>query len=132
MKLTPLLTSHAVVQRDQTIPVWGWTDRPRTRVRASLGTSRAEGISGDDARFLLRLPALPAGGPHTLVVESLDGGERLEVPDILVGGKGLTGGYAPMGGVYAAEHVVAPIAEQRDDFMFFTYGAHPMGCAVAD
>jgi len=54
------------------------------------------------------------------------------VPDILVGGKGLTGGYAPMGGVYATEHVVAPIAEQRDDFMFFTYGAHPMGCAVAD
>lgn len=63
MKLTPLLTDHAIVQRHQSIPVWGWTDKPRTRIKASLGPSQAEGISGDDARFLLRLPALPAGGP---------------------------------------------------------------------
>jgi adenosylmethionine-8-amino-7-oxononanoate aminotransferase len=53
-------------------------------------------------------------------------------PDILVGGKGLAGGYAPMGGVFAGEHVVAPIAERHDDFMYYTYGAHPAGCAAAD
>jgi len=29
-------------------------------------------------------------------------------PDILIGGKGLTGGYAPMGAVFATEAVVAP------------------------
>jgi adenosylmethionine-8-amino-7-oxononanoate aminotransferase len=54
------------------------------------------------------------------------------VPDILVGGKGLSGGYAPMGGVYASEAVVAPLAARGDDFMFFTYGAHPASCAAAD
>ena len=54
------------------------------------------------------------------------------VPDILVGGKGLTGGYAPMGGVFAQEHVVAPIAERGDELMFFTFGGHPAACAVAD
>ena len=31
-------------------------------------------------------------------------------PDILVSGKGLTGGYAPMGGIFAREEVVEPIA----------------------
>lgn len=54
------------------------------------------------------------------------------VPDILVGGKGLTGGYAPMGGVFASEEVVAPLAARHEDLMFYTFGAHPVACAVAD
>jgi adenosylmethionine-8-amino-7-oxononanoate aminotransferase len=53
-------------------------------------------------------------------------------PDILVGGKGLSGGYAPIGGLFATDAVLAPIAAARSDFMFFTYGAHPSACAVAD
>jgi len=53
-------------------------------------------------------------------------------PDILVGGKGLSGGYAPIGGVYASEAVVAPLAGERQDLMFYTYSGHPASCAVAD
>jgi adenosylmethionine-8-amino-7-oxononanoate aminotransferase len=53
-------------------------------------------------------------------------------PDILVGGKGLTGGYAPMGGLFAREAVVEPIAASGDELMFFTYGGHPGACAAAD
>jgi adenosylmethionine-8-amino-7-oxononanoate aminotransferase len=52
-------------------------------------------------------------------------------PDILVGGKGLAGGYAPIGGVYASEAVLAPLAARGDDFMFYTFGAHPASCAAA-
>lgn len=52
-------------------------------------------------------------------------------PDILVGGKGLAGGYAPMGGVFAREEVVAPLAARGEDFMFYTFGAHPAACAAA-
>ncbi len=54
------------------------------------------------------------------------------VPDILVAGKGLAGGYAPIGGIFAREEVVAPIAEAREEVMFYTYAAHPASCAVAD
>jgi adenosylmethionine-8-amino-7-oxononanoate aminotransferase len=53
-------------------------------------------------------------------------------PDVLVGGKGLTGGYAPLGAVFASEAVVAPIAKRGDEFMYYTYGAHPASCAAAD
>lgn len=53
-------------------------------------------------------------------------------PDVLVGGKGLTGGYAPLGAVFASEAVVAPIAERHEDVMYYTYGAHPASCAAAD
>ncbi|MEO8538153.1 MAG: aspartate aminotransferase family protein [bacterium] len=53
-------------------------------------------------------------------------------PDILVGGKGLAGGYAPMGGVYATDEVVAPLVAERQDLMFYTFSAHPASCAAAD
>jgi adenosylmethionine-8-amino-7-oxononanoate aminotransferase len=53
-------------------------------------------------------------------------------PDIMVGGKGLSGGYAPIGGVYATEEVVAPLAAKGEDLMFYTFAAHPASCAIAD
>jgi adenosylmethionine-8-amino-7-oxononanoate aminotransferase len=53
-------------------------------------------------------------------------------PDILVSGKGLTGGYAPMAGIFASEAVVAPLVERDQLLMFFTYSAHPAACAAAD
>jgi adenosylmethionine-8-amino-7-oxononanoate aminotransferase len=53
------------------------------------------------------------------------------VPDILVAGKGLAGGYAPMGGVYASDAVLAPLAARGEEFLFYTYAAHPASCAAA-
>ena len=53
-------------------------------------------------------------------------------PDIMVGGKGLAGGYAPLGGIYTTEEVVAPLAEQGQDLMFHTFAGHSAACAVAD
>ena len=115
MRLSPLLTPHAVVQRHQSIPVWGWTDRPRTRIKAGLGPNRAEGISGDDGRFLLRLPELPAGGPHLLTVESQGGGERIEVQDILIGEVWLASGQSNMVWPMGASGYTAEIATAKPD-----------------
>lgn len=53
-------------------------------------------------------------------------------PDIMVSGKGLAGGYAPIVGVFATDAVVAPLAERNDALMFYTYGGHPAACATAD
>ncbi len=54
------------------------------------------------------------------------------VPDVLVSGKGLAGGYAPICGMFAREEVIAPIAAAGDELMFFTYSAHAGACAAAD
>ena len=113
MKLTPLLTDHAVIQRHQSIPVWGWTDKPHTRIKATLGPSQAEGISGDDARFLLRLSALPAGGPHQLTVASIDGQERHEVSDLMVGEVWLASGQSNMEWTMAYSGYNAEIAAAK-------------------
>jgi adenosylmethionine-8-amino-7-oxononanoate aminotransferase len=54
------------------------------------------------------------------------------VPDLLVAGKGLAAGYAPMGGVYASDQVCAPIGAAGMEVMYYTYSAHPASCAIAD
>lgn len=52
-------------------------------------------------------------------------------PDILVSGKGLAGGYAPLGGVFATEAVAGAIEDAGLNVMFHTFGAHPAACAAA-
>jgi adenosylmethionine-8-amino-7-oxononanoate aminotransferase len=53
-------------------------------------------------------------------------------PDILIGGKGLTGGYMPMGMIAVADAMVEEVENAKADFMFYTYSSHPLACAVAD
>ncbi len=53
-------------------------------------------------------------------------------PDILVGGKGLTGGYIPMGVMAVDERLVEECERTGSDFMFYTYSAHPLACALSE
>ena len=50
-------------------------------------------------------------------------------PDVLYGGKGLGGGYVPIGMVAATDDVVAPLRGSR--FMYFTFTANDGACAGA-
>ncbi len=55
-----------------------------------------------------------------------------ELPDVVVAGKGLGGGYAPLVGVFATEAVGAAIEAAGMNVMFHTFAAHPTACAAAD
>jgi len=60
------------------------------------------------------------------------GHEHFEItPDIIVGGKGLSGGYAPMGGMYSTRAIVDPIADAGMGLMYFTFSGAELGCAVS-
>lgn len=50
-------------------------------------------------------------------------------PDVLYGGKGLGGGYVPIGMVAATDDVVEPLA--ASGFMYFTFSASNSACAGA-
>ena len=54
-------------------------------------------------------------------------------PDMITVAKGVTRGYAPMGGVLISDRIAAPFLE--DDTRVFldghTFGGHPVACAVA-
>jgi adenosylmethionine-8-amino-7-oxononanoate aminotransferase len=58
------------------------------------------------------------------------GHEHLPIrPDVVYGGKGLGGGYVPIGMVAATDDVVAPLRGQR--FMYYTFTANDGACAGA-
>jgi adenosylmethionine-8-amino-7-oxononanoate aminotransferase len=53
------------------------------------------------------------------------------VPDLLVMGKGVSGGYAPLGAVAARDHVRAAFADRGAAFEhIFTFGGHPIATAA--
>ena len=62
------------------------------------------------------------------------GAERFDYrPDLITFAKGVTSGYAPLGGVIASERIAAPFVEDagRTFLHGLTFGGHPVGCAVA-
>jgi adenosylmethionine-8-amino-7-oxononanoate aminotransferase len=61
------------------------------------------------------------------------GCERFDYkPDIVTTAKGMTSAYAPMGAVIASDRVAEPFQHARAIFNHgFTFGGHPMACAVA-
>ncbi len=81
MRLAALFTDGMVLQRDCPILVWGWANAGET-VTVELAGRSAHATAGSDGRWKVVLPALPAGGPHTLVAS---GPKRLVVRDVLVG-----------------------------------------------
>jgi adenosylmethionine-8-amino-7-oxononanoate aminotransferase len=54
-------------------------------------------------------------------------------PDVILVGKGIASGYAPLGGVIVAGHVVEAISGGSGAFLHgFTYNAHPVAAAAGN
>jgi adenosylmethionine-8-amino-7-oxononanoate aminotransferase len=53
------------------------------------------------------------------------------VPDIITCAKGLTSGYAPLGAALVSEKVYEPFAGSHVFQHGYTFGGHPVSCAVA-
>jgi len=61
------------------------------------------------------------------------GCERFDYqPDMITFAKGVTSGYAPLGGVIASDKLASPFLENDRVFLHgLTFGGHPVSCAVA-
>ncbi len=86
LKLAALFQDGCVLQQGKPAAVWGWC-APRTQVSAELDGAAAKTVSGRDGYFLLRLPALPAGGPYSLTVTAGAGeaARSITVNDVWLG-----------------------------------------------
>ncbi|MGQ0432214.1 MAG: aspartate aminotransferase family protein [Microthrixaceae bacterium] len=53
-------------------------------------------------------------------------------PDMITFAKGITSGYAPLGGVMVSDRIAQPFLEQEASFLHgITFAGHPVSCAVA-
>lgn len=88
-----LFADHAVLQRDRPISIWGRAD-PGAGVVVSLADRTVRATADAEGRWNAMLPALPAGGPHDLTLES--GGRTTVRRDILIGDVFLCSGQSNM------------------------------------
>ncbi len=91
--LPRVFSDHMVLQRETPLPVWGRAT-PGTTVTASIADKTASSTAGEDGKFRLDLPALPAGGPHELKVATSNA--SLTFTDVLVGEVWLCSGQSNM------------------------------------
>ena len=95
LQLSHLFTDHAVLQRETTVPVWGWgTPGAKVEVTASWNGVKAVAKVADDGSWSVVLPTGEAGGPYTLSVKC--GKESLSVNDIALGEVWICSGQSNM------------------------------------
>ncbi|HXP66280.1 MAG TPA: hypothetical protein VN815_12465, partial [Steroidobacteraceae bacterium] len=92
--LHEMFQDHAVLQRDEPIPVWG-ESAAGDRITVSLAESRVETRADAGGHWHALLPAMKAGGPHTLEVRA-QSGRMQAVADIFVGDVFLCSGQSNM------------------------------------
>ena len=80
LSLPPQFADGAVFAKNEPIRVFGTASAP---VKVTLGDRTATAKPGEDGKFLAELPALPAGGPYELVVES--DGTKKTLSDVRIG-----------------------------------------------
>ncbi len=93
VKLPAIFTDHMVLQREMPLPVWGWAD-PGEEVAVVLGDQTHKATADAEGNWRVTLKPLSLGEPQTLVVE---GKNRVQVNDILVGEVWLCSGQSNMG-----------------------------------
>ncbi|MBR0245418.1 MAG: hypothetical protein IJQ61_02970 [Bacteroidales bacterium] len=95
LQLSHLFTDHAVLQRETSLPVWGW-GQPGAKVEVTASWNGAKVVTkvADDGSWSAVLPTAQAGGPYTLSVKS--GKEALTVNDIALGEVWICSGQSNM------------------------------------
>lgn len=81
VRLPAVFSEGMVLQRDREIPFWGWA-KAGERVSIEIAGVKSTAITNADGRWALKLPKLPAGGPHTVLVS---GDNRIALTNVLVG-----------------------------------------------
>jgi sialate O-acetylesterase len=92
VRVAALVGDHMVVQRGRPVRLWGTADAGEP-VQAALADGRASTRADASGHWSLTLPALGAGGPHTLTIQ---GTNTLTFTDVLVGDVWVASGQSNM------------------------------------
>jgi sialate O-acetylesterase len=125
-ELADVFGDSMVLQRDQPITLWG-TAAPRETVRVTLAGAARSGQADEGGNWHITLPAMPAGGPHELVLHGADASHR-SFTDVLIGDVWLCSGQSNMQfSVAAASGKGRDAFDTRENIRLFTVpqDSHP-------
>jgi len=111
VKLPPVFSDHAVLQRDQAVPVWG-TAEPAEQVTVTLGDQSRTATADGGGRWSVKLDPMKAGGPYEVKVQGQK--NAVQFRDVLVGevwvGSGQSNMAGGVGGYAKNDEVLAKLA----------------------
>ncbi len=91
VRLPSLISDNMVLQQKANVPIWGWADEDEVvTVRIQNRTVTTKAVGG---KWMVRLKPLKAGGPFVL---SIEGKNRIELKNVLVGEVWVCGGQSNM------------------------------------
>ena len=93
LRLAKIFTDHAVLQRQKPIAVWGWATA-KDKVTVTLAGQSQQTIADANGKWMLKLPAMEAGGPHKMTVTAKD--TKVVLEDLLIGEVWLCSGQSNM------------------------------------
>lgn len=94
VRLPNVLSSHAVLQRDQPIHIWGWAD-PGEAVTVRFHDQTRTSSADDLGKWSVWLKPEEAGGPYTLTAQGKSG-PGVTLSDLLVGDVWVASGQSNM------------------------------------
>jgi sialate O-acetylesterase len=82
VKFARLFSDHVVLQRQKTIPVWGWA-KAGEKVKVTLAQQTLETKADTSGKWIVKFNPMEAGGPHSLNVSAKSG--QAAANDVLIG-----------------------------------------------
>ncbi len=136
-KASGIFSSHMVLQRDEPITVWGFSDKPGSQVRGEFMGRAAEGLVDEDNNWKLLFPAMAWTKEPQVMMICDNHGREIVFEDVLVGDVWVVGGQSN------AELNLAPclaatemeVFDENDNFRLFIQtqayvGSHMDLCAT--
>ena len=110
VKLPAVISSHAVLQREMAVPIWG-TAAPGEKVTVKFRDQEKSAVADPQGKWLVKLDPLKTGGPDKLTVTGVN---TLTLDDVLVGevwlGSGQSNMQGGVGGYTKTDEVLAKLA----------------------
>ncbi len=92
VRLPHIFGDHMVLQQGRPIPVWGWAEAGE-KVTVTIEGNTASVAADAEGRWMVKLPALKAGGPCELTVK---GNNTITCTDVLIGEVWICSGQSNM------------------------------------
>src|ERR1700721_4897722 len=88
-----LFGDHMVLQRDQEVPVWGWS-APKAKIKVNLKGQKISATADDQGYWKATLKPMAAGGPYEMKITS--GKTQLVYRDVMLGEVWICSGQSNM------------------------------------
>lgn len=129
LRLPALVSDGMVLQRDVSLPIWGWAD-PGETITVRFNGRSYNAVTAPDGKWMVRLAPTKAGGPYEMEIKGAH--DKRTVRNILVGEVWLAGGQSNMvldffslHQVYASEMAASANDMIRQILVTRTYSSTP-------